>query len=337
MEALSLALAAIGKGFADAARALQVMERQQDMTNTAWDDTLPANEGKNRWRAVTGMAVNEAYVGHGRRMLYDSSRQEEVAMHAWCLSAIDEENSYIQSTIWNPIRKKHETMRLHRYLFADEIEAYELDHIDRKSKHDNRRANLRSGDNGMNRRNSDLKRDGVVPDDVKKVWIAQWSDKHGKKCVKEFKWSNYGGEELAHAAAAAYRREQADAVVAEITALQAEAKAKGKELVIPRHVSKPQSTNTGFKGLHRRYDRKSGRVFVEAIITIQKRRICTTFSPSQYNGDYNKALEAAKAWRDEQEAARLTAPLRKAKRMRVGRYRPRLKKLRRVEIEQSDE
>jgi hypothetical protein len=178
-----------------AAAAPDAADAQRDalLASTAWDDTLPAYDGKNPWRPVPGYEeVHEMHVGHQRRALYDASRQEEVARHPWTLHKPNEANSYIKTGVWNPVRKQVDMILLHRYLHADEIEAYQLDHLAPNSKHNNTRANLRNGDNGQNNRNRRLKSDGVVTNDVRKVCIAKWSDKHGKHFVKEFKWSEYG-------------------------------------------------------------------------------------------------------------------------------------------------
>jgi hypothetical protein len=319
----------------------QVLDAQaaaQDFANTAWDGARPANPGKNPWRPVLGMpGVHEMCVGHGRRAIYDASRQEEVGKHTWFLNKPEDANSYIVTSTYDPVTKrKHGSMFLHRYLFANEIEAYELDHLGRNSKHVNTRANLRSGDNGMNRRTAELKNDGVLTDEKYGAYTATWTDKHTQPQSKRFRWADYPTKELAYAAAAAHRQREANAVMSEIIELQVQAKREGKELVIPRYKPKPQTSNTGVKGLHYT-ESVFGRLVINGSIKINKKQHVASFYLSQYHDDYDEALAAGVAWRKKMEATRPPPPPPKPTVERTRKNRPRVKKLRRIDPEQSDD
>lgn len=259
------------------------------------------NPGKNRWRYKEGSdeKIVEIELTKGQIALIDAERLPEILQHRW--HARQEQPPY-QDTYYAGTgqymgvnaKPKIKQILMHTFLFP-EIPA-PRDHIDRNGLN-NTKSNIRSGANGINERNirSGGRDIGVTFNSVRKGYKATWCEANGKKRDKDFIIDQYPSEKDAYKAAVAYREENSKRVIDEIIETQKE----GRK--IKRHKPKSKESNTGHKNICMIY--KDGKpCSVRASIQIENKNNAKKFSASRYEGDINKAIDAAKEWLEKVKA-----------------------------------
>lgn len=104
-----------------------------------------------------------------------------------------ERSGFYAATNWKTPEGKHTTKKMHVLLFPDLGKV--RDHIDRNTQ-DNREANLRCGDHGVNSRNTKMQSNntsgtkGVSPIDG--GYMAQYNERGGKQVTRRFLAHNCG-------------------------------------------------------------------------------------------------------------------------------------------------
>ena len=143
--------------------------------------------------------------------LFDSEDRERVQMHIWSVRRDSEIRFYAQTTVGRT------TLPLHRHLWPDFPAESKIDHRNRNGK-DNRRANLRNGEDAVNENNNGVRSDnkgyltGVSRNDTSRRWSVSIGTRG--KVGYDQKWfsdARHGGREQAYAAACAQRILWADA------------------------------------------------------------------------------------------------------------------------------
>lgn len=252
--------------------------------------------GKNRWRYQVGSdeKVIEIELTQGKVALIDAERLEEVLKHRW--SAKRNYNTfYAHRAEWhNGIGVK--TISMHIHLFPEIVPP--RDHIDRNGLN-NTRINLRSGANGINRRNSHtVKKDkGIKEED--RAYRATWSDSLGKHHSRVFTWSKYSSPEDAYNAAVACRVENDQKAIREIISAQEQ----NRPIESTAPVPKPPKTGPHHKNICILYRR--GKFYrVKADVRMNGPKTTKYFSAFQYGDDLDLAIAAAEEWVENMKAER---------------------------------
>jgi hypothetical protein len=169
------------------------------------------NEGRNRWRYKEGSdeKIIEIELTQGKISLIDAERLEEVQKYRWITQKSG--NTYYAITRNKDDNNVLKITAMHIMLFSDITPP--RDHIDRNGLN-NTSVNLRSGANGINRRNS--KNNGVLEQSRFKRYRVIWREKDGKTKEKYFLWSKYSSKEEAYALAVLYRKLKAESVIQEL-------------------------------------------------------------------------------------------------------------------------
>jgi len=272
------------------------------MDHVVGDDGWVHDQGRNPWRPLQGdPAVIEVLLpASGAISLIDVDHHTRIAPHYWYRDT----EGYAAAHV-GPDDKVE---RMHTFLFP--LIQPPRDHINRH-KCDNRSANIRTGANGINNRNSRLMDGGVFPHHGRRAYVAVWSGIDGKKCNKLFPWKNYADATAAKAAAIQHRAVEAKKVEDRILALQTE-RDNGIAL-IERHVPTPKISNLRERGLSIRRAGTSS-AYVHACTVINQETHETTFLISRF-ADLEAAKDAARDWLTATKAAHPKLPKKKRRKL----------------------
>lgn len=173
------------------------------------------NPGKNRWRYKEGSdeKIIEIELTQGKVAQIDAHRLEEVQKYRWV--AKKDGRTYYAITRIKIANNKLQIIAMHIMLFFDIIPP--RDHIDRNGLN-NTYVNVRSGANGINRRNSQGKRQnpGVLDQPNFNRYRVVWKEADGKTKEKYFSWSKYPTKETAYESAVLCRKTNAERVIDEL-------------------------------------------------------------------------------------------------------------------------
>lgn len=88
----------------------------------------------------------------GKFSIVDADRFEEISKYKWYCSS---PGCYAERRTWDPVKKKHGRVFMHRQIYGEVPNGSEIDHINR-DKLDNRRCNLRVASHSQNNCNKPI-------------------------------------------------------------------------------------------------------------------------------------------------------------------------------------
>lgn len=246
------------------------------------------NPGRNRWRYKAGSdeKIIEIELTQGKVAHIDADRLEEVQQYKWSTRHSYKDVYYAKTTAKKG--EKYVSFDMHPYLFPNIVAP--RDHIDHNGLN-NTHANLRSGADGINRRNSSFKRENRGIKTEEKSYRALWTDSLGKKCSKTFTWSKYASRDEAYKAAVSFRDESERLAVEEITKAHEEKRQIESTAPPPR----PLKEGPHHRNICILYEK--GKFYrVKASIRVNGKRISKMFSAYQFKDNMEDAINAANDW-----------------------------------------
>lgn len=239
------------------------------------------NPGRNRWRFKkdSDKKIIEIKLTQNKITQIDAHRYIEVKDYCWYSVTSEEQNTWYAEAKFKIRRGKWENRRMHIHLFPRYCPP--RDHKDNDGLN-NLGSNIRSGAHGINNRNirSKKRHIGVTKLPNGKKFKAVWKEKDRKDVTKYFSCEEYGGEENAFQAAALCRKTNNDRVIEELSALG------------------DTDVGSGFKNITVHADR------MDAVITVNKKKIKKSFYISEYDFFEGMTLKAAQEWVEEKKRKR---------------------------------